>query len=81
MTETTPRRLLAVWTHADGRRIHVFTDCKVRYLAGSRPSMTRPGSMGDEWPVLWRRDVPNLTDAEWTARPVEDGWTSGEGAQ
>jgi hypothetical protein len=27
----------------------------------------------DEWPILYRRDVPTLTDAEWQASPGE-GW-------
>ncbi len=68
-------KLLKVWQHADGRRIEVYEDLKVRY--SGKPyarSAMRPGDTGDEWPILYRRDVPTLTDEEWIASPVEDGW-------
>ena len=29
---------------------------------------------GDEWAVLHRASVPNLTDSEWYAAPHGDGW-------
>lgn len=44
-------------------RIDVLPDRKIRTLW-----------FGDEWPILYRREVPNLTDAEWYASPGPE-WT------
>lgn len=66
---------IKVWKHSDGRRIEVYADHKVRYSGKPHTrSMTKAGDSGDQWPVLYRRDVPNLTDDEWQAAPVEEGW-------
>ena len=59
------RRPSLLWVHDDGREIAVWEDLKVRNF---------PKRPYDEWPVLYRRDVPNLTDEQWYAAPVESGW-------
>jgi hypothetical protein len=67
---------IKVWQHADGRMIEVYPDHKVRYSGKPHArSVMRAGDTSDEWPVLYRREVPNLTDDEWTAAPSERGWT------
>lgn len=66
--------MVKVYRHTDGRRIEVFDTYKVRY--SSKPyarSHAPPGDNSDEWPILYRSDVPNLTEAEWFASPGE-GW-------
>ena len=66
-----PSTHLAIWRETSTRnRIVVYADRKVRTLY-SHPSNRYPNS--DEWPILWRRDVPSLSDAEWIAAPGE-GW-------
>jgi hypothetical protein len=71
---------IIVWQHTDGRRIEVYAHCKVRYSgrAHARSAM-RPGDTSDAWPILYRSDVPNLSDEQWQAPPVEDGWTAEKG--
>lgn len=56
--------ILKIWRHKDGRTIRIYSGHKVR----------SGGSYTGEWPVLFRADVPNLTDEQWQACPVEDGW-------
>lgn len=48
-------------------RIIVYDDQKVRVFR-------HKSTLQDEWSVLYRRDVPNLTDDEWFASPGDD-WT------
>ena len=64
--EVTPSPVpLKHWRFADGRRIVVYPEYKIRYF----------GAIGsDQWPILYRRDVPNLTHEEWIAPPGA-GWT------
>lgn len=65
--------LLKTWQHTDGRRIEVYADYKIRKNFSVRDRGIGSPSR-DEWPVLWRADVPNLTDNEWIAMPIEEGW-------
>lgn len=37
-------------------------------------AVIREGDTADEWPILYRRDVPTLTDEQWYAAPEEEGW-------
>jgi len=43
-------------------KIVVTPERKLRVFAYKSPTQ-------DEWPILYRRDVPNLTDAEWYDAP------------
>lgn len=63
-----------MWKHADGRTITIYADRKERsnYTTKDR-GFGSPSR--DEWPILYRRDVPNLSDEQWTAGPIETGWT------
>ncbi len=73
MLPNQPSQLLAVWVHTTDRtRVYVYPEFK-RRLVYSHPSNSAPN--GDEWPILYRRDVPALTDAEWIACPGE-GWVA-----
>jgi hypothetical protein len=57
--------------HAEHKtRVYVYPEFK-RRIVFSHPSNSHPDV--DEWPILYRRDVPSLTDAEWVACPGE-GW-------
>jgi hypothetical protein len=61
----TRQTLIASWVHADGTQIDVYDDHKVRHM---------PGNRVDHWPVLYRRDVPTLSDEDWIAMPASEGW-------
>lgn len=69
---------MIIHRHTDGRIVQVYADRKVRLYSNAHRTFGAPYS--DEWPVLWRRDVPNLTDTEWYAPPSETGWTTEERA-
>lgn len=49
----------------NGRTIEIYSDRKIRsgYFGDNK----------DQWPVLYRNTVPNLTDAEWYS-PPDSGW-------
>ncbi len=59
-------------THAGKvrRRIAVYSDRKVRE---TRPlnNLTGP-ALSDQWPVLYRKDVPHINDEDWIACPGAD---------
>lgn len=61
------------WTHPDGRRIDVYPDRKIRSGFFER----------DEWRVLYRSQVPTLTEEEWYGEPPGGDppgtWTKTEG--
>jgi hypothetical protein len=62
--------LIIAWEHTKDRtRIYVYPDHKRRVLY-SHVSNSYPDV--DEWPILWRRDVATLTDAEWIASPGDE---------
>lgn len=65
---------VCTYIHTDGRRIEVYADRKVRFYHYQHRTN---GPVTDEWPILYRTDVPALTDAEWYAPPAETGWTKG----
>ncbi len=67
--------LLIVWVHPESRtRIYVYPDHKRRVLY-SHAGNSQPDV--DEWPILWRRDTPELTDEEWQGKPWAEGWVQG----
>lgn len=68
----TPLTPLVIWRNTQTRtRIIVYPDFKRRLLYGH---VSNRYADSDEWPVLWRSEVPNLTDAEWIAAPFGDEW-------
>jgi hypothetical protein len=70
---------IVVWrrmgtTPGDVDQIAVSPDYKVRWFNDGTPTGRR-----DHW-ILWRRDVPNLTEAAWfDDPPAGDGWTKIDG--
>jgi hypothetical protein len=66
---------IIIWRHRDGREIHVYATMKVRrnYKTQDRGGSYAPGL--DEWSILYRSDVPSITDKDWLSSPVEEGWT------
>ena len=51
------------------RRIDVYPDYKLRYQFWQEGATPVP----DHW-ILYRRDVPNLSDETWFAPPISAGW-------
>ncbi len=67
-----PEQPLVVWSHPQTKTIITVWPTFKRRVIFSHPSTSTPDV--DEWPILYRRDVPTLTDEEWTAAPVGEGW-------
>lgn len=72
---------MKIYRHPDGREIHIHATYKERfnYPQGGRlnPNTRRETTwqpFTDQWKVLQRSTVPNLTDSEWYAKPNEE-WT------
>ena len=64
MTPTYP----IIWRHPDGRSIEMYAEHKLRI------GFPHPLTRLDRWAILYRREVPNLTDDEWIATPGPE-WT------